>query len=343
MSRNFGRGQVEFRLGSDDISTIRFGISPGFELVGAVRVTQLPHTAPLHWGWLKTLDNGAPSSALRLMSLVCGHRSYFPDFLTAAPSGDMTPEAELDRLVKVSDEKIYEDLRKRATISDTVDARLLIRLADDPAEARNRIAGAWEQLWDSLMAPVWPQIHRLLQADISVRARRSSAAGLGSMAKTLHSTITWDTPRIQVRTTGYDDTVDCGGTGLVLVPSVFAPTDFCALLTTTEIQPAIFYPAHGISETWHLTATFTTQNLKALVGTARAQLLLELQESLSTSECAQLVGLAVSTAHHHLTVLRSAGLVDSRREGTRVLHTRTPLGEALTTTCGSSAATFVPA
>ncbi|KID27809.1 hypothetical protein HQ32_04930 [Prauserella sp. Am3] len=64
MSRNFGRGQVEFRLGSDDISTIRFGISPGFELVGAVRVTQLPHTAPLHWGWLKTLDNGAPSSAL---------------------------------------------------------------------------------------------------------------------------------------------------------------------------------------------------------------------------------------------------------------------------------------
>lgn len=320
---------MEYLLGSEDISTIRFGISPGFELVGAVRTIQSPHTAPLHWGWLKTLGKNVPSQALKLMSLVCGSRSYFPDFLTAAPSGDMTPETELDRMSKVNDARIHEDLHKRATLSDGAEAALLIRLADDPADTRGRIIGAWEQLWDSLMTPVWPQIHRLLQADVSVRARRSSTTGVGSMVRTLHSTITWDAPTIQVKTTGYSDEVDCGGTGLVLVPSVFAPTDFCALLTTTEIQPTIFYPAHGIYETWHLTSTRTAQGLKALVGAVRAQLLLELNESLSTSECADLCDVAVSTAHHHLTVMRSAGLIDSAREGTRILHTRTPLGEAL--------------
>ena len=39
--------------------------------------------------------------------------------------------------------------------------------------------------------------------------------------------------------------------------------------------------------------------------------------------------LAVSTASHHLTVLRNSGLIASVRDGARMLHTRTPLGEAL--------------
>lgn len=69
--------------------------------------------------------------------------------------------------------------------------------------------------------------------------------------------------------------------------------------------------------------------LSALVGPTRARLVFELQQPLSTSECAALTELAVSTASHHLTVLRDAGLIDSRRNGVRVLHTRTPLGEAL--------------
>lgn len=58
-------------------------------------------------------------------------------------------------------------------------------------------------------------------------------------------------------------------------------------------------------------------------------MILELQQPLSTSECAEMTDLAVSTASHHLTVLRDVGLIDSRRSGVRVLHARTPLGEAL--------------
>ncbi len=113
------------------------------------------------------------------------------------------------------------------------------------------------------------------------------------------------------------------------MPSVMMPTRGCAVLTEPPAQPTIFYPAHGVSETWYRDGADALEALGALLGHVRARLVLELQQPLTTSECARLADVAVSTASHHLTVLRDAGLVDSRREGVRVLHTRTPLGEAL--------------
>jgi hypothetical protein len=75
------------------------------------------------------------------MAVISGVDGYLPDFRTATPSGDMTPEQEL----------------------------------------------------------VWPQILRLLRADITVRARRSSDAGLAAMAATLHSTVTWRDNVVEVQ------------------------------------------------------------------------------------------------------------------------------------------------
>lgn len=320
---------VEFRLGSSDISAVRFGISPGFELVNAVRVILRPQAAPLHWGWFRTFHGKPPTEALRLMTVICGADGYMPDFLTATPSGDMTPEAELDRLRRVPDERLRFDLEKmvlRSTGSRRQEIRDLIA---DPTRAREAIVAAWQGAWESLLAPVWPQMLRLVRADIAVRARRNSDTGLAEMAGTLHSTVTWADEIVRVQMRLHEEVVDCGGTGLVLVPSIMMAARGCAVLTERPAQPTIFYPAHGVSATWHQAGTDALDALTALLGAARARLVLELQQPLSTSECAELTDLAVSTASHHLTVLRDAGLVDSRRTGVRVLHTRTPLGEAL--------------
>lgn len=69
--------------------------------------------------------------------------------------------------------------------------------------------------------------------------------------------------------------------------------------------------------------------LAGLLSAGRARLLLALGEPLSTTEAAAAAGLTMSTAAQHLTVLHRARLVDRRREGARVLHWRSPLGEAL--------------
>ncbi|RCK70096.1 transcriptional regulator [Desertihabitans brevis] len=322
------RKLVEFRLGSSDISAVRFGISPGHELVHAVRVLLRPQTAPLHWGWFRTLAQ-PPAGAFRLMAVVSGADGYLPDFLTATPSGDMSPEEEAARLREVPTERLQIDLHKRVLRSTGAVQDELRTLLADPDRTRTRIAAAWQEVWDALLAPVWPQLLRLMRADVAVRARRMSDAGLGEMASTLHTTVSWDDEVVQVEMRAHEEVVDCGGTGLVLVPSVMMDPRGCSVLTEKPAQPTIFYPAHGVSETWHRGGADTLAALTALLGAARAQLVLELQQPLSTSECARLTDLAVSTASHHLTVLRDAGLVDSRRTGGRVLHTRTPLGEAL--------------
>ncbi|WP_109597024.1 ArsR/SmtB family transcription factor [Actinoplanes xinjiangensis] len=322
------RKVVEFRLGTTDISAIRFGISPGHELVHAVRTVLRPQVVPLHWGWFRTLRDELTSEGFRLMAVIIGVDGYMPDFLTADPSGDLTPEEELEQLRRVPDERLRYDLGKMVIRSSGARQQEIRELIADPDRARTRIVAAWQTVWETLLAPVWPQMSRLLRADIAVRARRISDAGLGEMVATLHSTVTWHDDAVRVQLPHYEASIDCGGTGLLLVPSVMA-TRRCSVLDEPPTHPTIFYPAHGISETWHRPTSDVLEALTALLGSARARLVMELQRPLSTSECAQLTGLATSTASHHLTVLRNAGLVDSRRAGARVLHTRTPLSEAL--------------
>jgi DNA-binding transcriptional ArsR family regulator len=151
--------------------------------------------------------------------------------------------------------------------------------------------------------------------------------GVREMVESLHEAVGWAPDAVRVRLRLHAEVLDCAGSGLVLVPSVMAPR--CAVVTEPPAQPTLFYPALGLSERWADTTTDAAGALKALLGTGRAGVLLALRGPLSTTEVAAAEGLAVSTSSHHLSLLRAAGLVDSRREGPRVVHVRTPLGEAL--------------
>ncbi len=323
------RKYVEFRLGPSDISAVRFGVSPGYELLQAVRVLMRPRSAQLQQGWFRTVQKRTRSEEFRLLAVLCGVEGYMPDFLTSTPSYLMTPEEKLDRLRQVPSERLRFDLQNLALRSTGNRRHEIKALMSSPDSARRAIAHAWQSVWELLLAPFWPQMIRLLRADVALRARRNSGAGLAQMAATLHSTISWADEAVRVQTPSHEAIVDCNGHGLMLVPSVMMSTSICSVLTESPAQPTIFYPALGVSETWYKDGPDALDALTALLGQARAHLILELQQPLTTSECAALTGIASSTASHHLSVLRHADLVRSRREGVRVLHTRTPLGEAL--------------
>jgi hypothetical protein len=319
---------VDFRLAPDDISAIRFGISPGHELSHAVRVLQRPDDQPLQWGWLREVRDRVPREAFELMAVIIGADGYFPDFLTTTPSWDMDPAAEAARLRAVRPELLRADLTKMLARSTGRRHEAIMRMHEHPTRARGMIADAWTELWDALLAPVWPQLDRILRADVAVRARRVATDGIAAMAGGLHEAVTWHGDAMRVRMRLHSEVVDCRGSGLVLVPSVMS-SHRCAVLTEPPAQPTLFYPAQGVSATWARDAAEASRSLGALLSPMRAEILLTAHDPRTTSQVAADCGLAVSTASHHLTVLRDSGLIASERAGVRVMHVRTPLGEAL--------------
>jgi hypothetical protein len=118
------------------------------------------------------------------------------------------------------------------------------------------------------------------------------------------------------------------GRGLVLMPSVFCWPDVISGLEPPW-QPAVVYPARGVGGLWSPPQDRTPAALAALLGRARADVLRALGEPASTSALARLLGLAPSTVSAHLSVLRAAGLLTSRRYGHQVLYERTRLGITL--------------
>ncbi|KAE8763622.1 ArsR/SmtB family transcription factor [Georgenia thermotolerans] len=322
------RKVVEFRLAPDDLSAIRFGVSPGHELAHAVRVLAQPHYHPLQWGWLRRTRGQVPAAAFELLGLLVGPDGYMPDFLTSTPEWDLGPDEELARLREADPGPMRVDLLKRVERTTGAEQRVLRAMADDPGRARSVVADAWKRCWDALLGPYWPRLERILRADIGARSRRTTIYGVGEMVDSLHEGVSWAPHAVRVRLRLHEEVLDCAGSGLVLAPSVMAPR--CSVVTEPPAQPTLFYPALGVSERWAEPAVDIAGALKALLGTGRAGVLLALRGPLSTSEVAAAEGLAVSTASHHLALLRAAGLVDSRREGPRVVHVRTPLGEALT-------------
>lgn len=321
------RKPIEFRLTPGDISAIRFGLSPGMELAGAVRTLVDPSQHPLHWGWVRGLRADVPTEALKLLGVLVGSAGYLPDFLTSTPGWDLTPDVELARLRETHLDGVRRDLHKVVVRSSGRRRALVEQLAADPARTRAAVADAWEEVWGALLEPQWPTLERLLRADVSSRARRISEHGLAAMVGTLHEQVTWRDDVVEVRIPTHSQTIDCTGTGLMLVPSVFRRT--CGAVGDAPAHPMLFYPAHGISETWHEQDVDDGTALATLLGEGRARVLTSLDEPLSTTETARACDLAVSTASHHLTVLRNAALVDSRRTAHMVLHTRTPVGDAL--------------
>jgi hypothetical protein len=324
VDRNF----VEFRLAPGDISAIRLGVSPGHELCHAVRVLQRPEEHPLQWGWLRSVRAGVPREPFELLAVLIGERGYFPDFLTTTPTWDLDAAAEAARLREVPDGPMSVDLRKMVARSTGARQQAILRMLDDLPRTRAMVADAWIELWSALLAPVWTQLERILRADIAVRARRITTDGLAGMVGGLHRSVEWRDDAVRVELRLHSEVLDCRGSGIVLVPSVLGGLG-CSVLTEPPAQPTLFYPAQGVTERWATDAAALVDALGALLGPARAGILLGAHSPRTTTQVAADAGLAVSTASHHLSVLRDAGLVASRRDGSRMLHLRTPLGEAL--------------
>lgn len=313
---------VSIGLSGDAVSRLRFALSCLWEVVASVKVLREPGEHALHLPWVaaarRRLD-GDPADGL-LWRLVPAGRRYLPDFLTPPPTG-LAPDldTELAALCATPPATVRAelDLYGRAGLTD---------LYDDPATGLRRLAAEIRRYWDAALAPDWPRILVLLEAEVFRQARRQAGTGAADLLNDLHDWVRWsdDTLTIAQRHCAAPDVP--GGTGLVLIPSVFVwPT---VLSVTAGSVPQLAYPARGIGALWEHTGD-PPGALGRLLGRGRAALLGALSAPLSTSELARRTGMSVGGVSQQLDTLRATGLVSRTRQGKAVLNARTALADAL--------------
>ncbi|WP_327374067.1 DUF5937 family protein [Streptomyces sp. NBC_01216] len=319
------------RFGEADPLRIRFAISPLWETHSAVRVLAHPRHQGYHLPWLRRIRGAAEGLDLRPLHLLMPRRGHSPDFLYPPPLGPAVSfEEELAAVRRTGPAQALADFER--SLADTPGAAESPegrRVLADPTDAVRRLADLLRIAWETLVAPDWPRLRALLEADVAYHSRRLAEGGLERLLGELHPGFDWAADRATL-TVGYrgEHVRALDGQGLVLLPSVFIWPDVVSGFDPPW-QPTVAYPARGIGGLWTEARERTPRTLARLLGAARAEVLCALDEPAGTTALAHRLGLAPSSVSAHLTVLREAGLLTSRRYGHQVLYERTPLGISL--------------
>ena len=183
---------------------------------------------------------------------------------------------------------------------------------------------------DTALAPHWPAVKARLAADLAARVRIFLDAGGEGLLRSLQPWARWRPPVLEVDHPA-DDELQLAGRGLVLTPSAQCPRPVAVL--AADGQPVLIYPIGPAAPAAGTAAAAGAVDdpLSGLLGVTRAAALRGIGAGCSTSDLARRLDVSLATASYHLSVLRAAGLVLTLRDGGAVLHTQTPLAQALIT------------
>ncbi|HWM03087.1 MAG TPA: DUF5937 family protein [Actinophytocola sp.] len=313
----------------DDMLRSRFAVSPLFELDNLLRkLSGTAHTRlPPEWSarLRPVYRRLRATTSLDAVLALQTHR-YGAAFIAPPPTSlAQTVEEDLAAVratpLAVARHEIAECLRREPTTDERVGAILADRAVV------SLVAETLEEAWHELAAPDWPAMRAVCERDVIHRAGLLSRAGWTAALAGLHRRVAWRDGEITVAHHA-SQTVDLGGRGLLLVPSVFVWPQV-AVYTDPPWPHALIYPARGTGALLEPDQVHSPGVLGELLGRSRARLLASLSSPASTTQLAAGLRLAAGAVGDHLAVLRRAGLVTRARVGRSVLYRRTPLGDAL--------------
>jgi DNA-binding transcriptional ArsR family regulator len=320
---------LRFEVGTDDVAHSRFALSPIFELHNVLRLLDGVDRRGLPPRWAARL---APRFARlrRHTDLDAVLALFLPregaSFFAPPPQGlTQTIEADLAAIRATPAAKAQQEiryyLRRRPDLSPAV--RAVLRGQD----AVTRLVDALESAWRELIAPEWPQLRAVCERDVVHRAGELGRAGWAAALDGLHQRVRYRRGAIEVL--GMPERqVGVGGTGLLLIPSVFIWPG-CAAHGDDDWPKALIYPARGAGTLLDPGTRRPAHALTELLGRSRAVLLAALAEPASTTQLAATLEMSIGAIGDHLAALYRAGLLDRARTGRSVLYRRSALGDAL--------------
>ncbi|MFE0464675.1 ArsR/SmtB family transcription factor [Kitasatospora sp. NPDC058965] len=331
---------LRFTTTTEDLLRSRFALSPAFELCGLLR--RLSGTdASLPTGWAARLTpvfaRLRRETALdAVLALQAGNAGV--NFVAPPPRGLGQSWADDLAAIRATPpavaRKEIEAMRARTPVPPPRVRELLA--SEQVVEV---LAQALDRAWHELLAPDWPQLRAVCERDVVHRVGVIGEHGWQRAIEGLHPGLVWHGEDLVVPLRAGGPTVDLAGGGLLLVPSALVLPGVAAFYD--EPWPkALVYRARGTSVLWERAAPApdAVAALGALLGRARARLLVELGTPVSTSQLARSLGMAPGAVGDHLAVLRRAGLVVGARAGRSVLYRRTAVGEAVVTGPGGPSA-----
>ncbi|MGW1013417.1 ArsR family transcriptional regulator [Streptomyces termitum] len=319
-----------WQVGADTLAGSRFLVSPLAETVASLKTLHAGRAGhPGERDWLarhlpayRARLAAEPLDALLVRAAISP--TWNADFLTPTPLGD--GERGFEEEVAVV--RATPPAAALADLAVSVGGPVPEPLAAAPG-LPGRLAELLEWVWREAVLPEWPRRRRVMEADVAARTARLARDGWAAALDELYPGRTrWlGDGRLQVNARDYPPRSVTGGR-LLLVP-VTPATGWVSWDDAPEAgeRYAIVYPCAGVLADG--AGPRVPRALGALLGPARAGVLLRLETPLSTSQLVALTGQGLGSVGRHLKVLHDAGLIRRRRAGRSVLYDRTEAGTVL--------------
>lgn len=335
-----------WQVSADTLARSRFVLSPFAETFASLKLLHsgaATHPGERAWldahrpHYLRLLD-GDPVTALLVRSGL--GRNWIADFLTPTPRDGETFEAAVARV------RAVPPADARAHLCLSLDGPLPAALDRD--DLTERAAALLEYVWERSVRPSWDRRRRVLEADVVARTAQVSRGGWATVLDALRPGTRWlGGDRFQVNLHA------CPPREILGAELLFVPvTPKSGWVSWEEPGPgrpggdrpgpkqpgryAVVYACSGVLSGG--VDRSAPASLDALLGAARARVLVLLGSPLSTSHLVAVTGQGLGSVGRHLRVLLDAGLVERRRAGRSVLYSRTAAGETLLEAAGGAAA-----
>ncbi|WLS47217.1 helix-turn-helix domain-containing protein [Micromonospora profundi] len=320
----------ELRFSLADVAGVRLAVSPVNETVMSMWALASPVRYAVHLPWIDrarvTVRRPEVAARVRPLTELARAGCWLPDFLTPAAARPNVEMAEqLDQIAATPPAVVVQDLL--ATTPRRPLSPFGFALLADPRGLLPQLVDAVRVWYDEAIAPDWPRMRALLDADVAYRAAQLAEGGAGRFFEQLHPSLRWLGDRV-VSDDPFERDFDLRGRGLALNPTVFTERRVLWNLLEDSL-PAGAYPVRAVGTLWEATPSPPGDSLARVVGPGRAALLHLLDTATSTTDLARLTGMSAGNVSQHLAALHAAGLVHRVRQGRHVLYGNTEAAKVL--------------